>query len=77
MVHRKVRDYDESPAFSSRFQNLAGEHGRIRRADVAELCKISNDQAKRLLKSLTEKHAEFKQKGVFKGTHYIWDTNGT
>ena len=52
------------------------EHGTIRRSEVADLCKISDDRAKRLLKSLTEKHAEFKQKGVFKGTHYIWDTNG-
>jgi ATP-dependent DNA helicase RecG len=53
------------------------EHGKIKRADVTKLCKINDDQAKRLLKSLTEKYAEFKQKGVLKSTYYIWDTDGT
>ncbi|GAB6286810.1 MAG: ATP-binding protein [Methanoregula sp.] len=53
------------------------EHGKIKRADVTKLCKISDDQAKRLLKSLTEKYAEFKQKGILKSTYYIWDIDGT
>lgn len=48
------------------------EHGTIRRAEVADLCKIGDDQAKRLLKSLTKKYREFKQYGVSRGTYYVW-----
>jgi len=29
MIHKRLRDYDRSPVFSSRFQNLAGEHGKV------------------------------------------------
>jgi ATP-dependent DNA helicase RecG len=52
------------------------KHGTIRRAEVADLCKISDDQAKRLLKSISEKHEEFKMVGVRRGAHYIWKGNG-
>ncbi|MDP2796014.1 MAG: ATP-binding protein [Methanoregula sp.] len=49
------------------------EHGIIRRAEVADLCKISDDQVKRLLKSNSEKHEEFKMVGARRGAHYIWE----
>jgi len=49
------------------------KHGSIRRAEVADLCKISDDQAKRLLKSLSEIHEEFKMVGVRRGAHYVWE----
>ena len=29
MIRKRLRDYDRSPVFSSRFQNLAGEHGTV------------------------------------------------
>ena len=29
MIHKRLRDYDRSPVFSGRFQNLAGEHGKV------------------------------------------------
>ena len=48
------------------------EHGRIRRAEVAELCKISDVQAKHLLRRITGKYPQFQQKGVKRGTHYVW-----
>jgi len=48
------------------------EHGAIRRSEVAGLCRISDDQAKRLLKNLTEKHHEFRLVGARRGAHYVW-----
>lgn len=47
--------------------------GRIRRSEVASLCRISDDQAKRLLKSLSEKYTEFKMRGTRRGAHYVWE----
>ena len=29
MIPKRLRDYDRSPVFSGRFQNLAGEHGKV------------------------------------------------
>ncbi|MFA6225841.1 MAG: FaeA/PapI family transcriptional regulator [Methanoregula sp.] len=49
------------------------EHGIIRRAEVADLYKISDDQEKRLLKSISEKHEELKMVGARRGAHYIWE----
>jgi len=45
------------------------EHKTIKRAEVAELCRISSDQAKRLLKKLLEER-KIITKGQRKGTHY-------
>jgi ATP-dependent DNA helicase RecG len=52
------------------------KHGTIRRGEVADLCKISDDQAKRLLKSITEKHDEFMMEGTRRGAHYVWREKG-
>ena len=49
------------------------KHGSIKRADAAELCRISDDQAKRLLKALSEKYSEFKMRGTRRGAHYVWE----
>lgn len=49
------------------------KHGRIRRSEVASLCRTSDDQAKRLLKSLSEKYTEFKMRGTRRGAHYVWE----
>lgn len=48
------------------------EHGTIRRAEVAELCKINDIQAKHLVRRITEKYQQFQQRGSKRGTHYIW-----
>ncbi len=45
------------------------QHGTIKRADVADLCKISPFQATRLLKRLIEE-GEIARKGKGKGTYY-------
>lgn len=46
-----------------------GKHGSIRRADAAELCRISPYQASRLLKKLANAGKSF-PKGQGKGTFY-------
>lgn len=48
-------------------------HGRITRAQVADLCKISSEEAKELLKKIRERHNEFKLQGEKRGAFYIWD----
>jgi ATP-dependent DNA helicase RecG len=48
------------------------EHGTIRRSEVADLCKINDIQAKHLLRRITGKYSQFQQKGVKRGTHYVW-----
>ncbi len=48
------------------------KHGTIKRADVAELCRISVIQAKHLLHRVTEKYSQFQQRGTKRGTHYVW-----
>src|SRR5208282_4029814 len=45
------------------------EHGSIRRAEAAELCAISEDQAKRLLSSLVEE-GSLNRSGVGRGVFY-------
>jgi len=44
-------------------------HGRITRAEAAELCQLSPDQAYRLLRRLTES-ARLTRHGVKKGAWY-------
>lgn len=46
------------------------KHGSIKRSEVAELCRIGNDQAHRLLKRL-KKSGFIVQKGQTKGSFYI------
>ncbi len=46
------------------------KHGSIKRSEVAELCRISNDQAHRLLKNMKEKGI-IVQKGQTKGSFYV------
>jgi ATP-dependent DNA helicase RecG len=46
------------------------KHGSIKRSEAAELCRISNDQAHRLLKNLKEKGI-IVQKGQTKGSFYV------
>ena len=48
------------------------EHGTIRRSEVADLCKINDVQAKHLLRRISGKYSQFQQKGVKRGTHYVW-----
>lgn len=47
-----------------------GHHGRIQRKDVMELCRLSGDQASRLLVKLTAE-GRLIQKGEKRGTFYI------
>lgn len=44
-------------------------HGSIKRREVAELCRISSDQAKRLLRKLVEE-GKLQSRGEKKGAHY-------
>lgn len=47
-------------------------HGIIRRAEAAELCKISERQATYALKRIAAKHPRFKLTGERKSAHYVW-----
>jgi ATP-dependent DNA helicase RecG len=46
------------------------KHGSIKRAEVAELCRIGNDQAYRLLKRLKNSDL-IVQEGQAKGASYV------
>ena len=48
-------------------------HGRITRSEAADLCRISPDQATRLLSRLCGKHVEFKKRGELRWTYYLWE----
>jgi ATP-dependent DNA helicase RecG len=50
-------------------RSFVREHGRINRAGAAELCRISLDQAKRLLAKLVDEDV-LARKGVGRATHY-------
>jgi ATP-dependent DNA helicase RecG len=45
-------------------------YGRITRSDVVELCRVTPDQAKRLLDQLTQRGL-LRRVGVRKGAHYV------
>lgn len=45
------------------------QHGRVRRADVVELCRLSDDQAKQLLQRL-KSAGQLQQQGVRGGAYY-------
>jgi len=49
--------------------NYARQHGQIRRKDVVELCRLSPDQAYRLLKRLVKK-GRLCARGTRKGAFY-------
>lgn len=49
--------------------NYIRKHGRIKRAEAMDLCRITKDQAYRLLKRLKEA-GEIVQIGQLKGTFY-------
>jgi ATP-dependent DNA helicase RecG len=51
------------------------EHGKISRHEIANLCKINDDQAYRLLKNLVKKHPQIQSKGSGKNTFYVWVSN--
>lgn len=51
-------------------RNFVAQHGRITRQDVIELCRLTPDQAYKLLKRLCEEKIIVKQ-GVKKGASYI------
>lgn len=46
------------------------EHGQIRRQDVVSLCRVSSDQAKRLLGRLCDEGV-LERRGVRKSSHYV------
>ncbi|MEX2491215.1 MAG: ATP-binding protein [Nitrospirales bacterium] len=48
------------------------KHGRITRAEAADLCRLNGFQASRLLRRLTDKYEEFQMVGSRRGAHYIW-----
>jgi ATP-dependent DNA helicase RecG len=50
----------------------AQEHGQITRREVAELCKLSADQASRLLRRLASEHPELSLEGERRGARYVW-----
>lgn len=50
----------------------ARAHGRITRAETAELCRITGPQATRLLARLAIRHPELIRVGERRGTHYVW-----
>lgn len=47
-------------------------HGRITRAEAAELCQLSEDQSSRYLRRLAQKHTNFKMIGKGRNTYYEW-----
>lgn len=50
----------------------AQEHGQITRREAAELCKLSADQASRLLRRLAAEHPELRLEGERRGARYVW-----
>ena len=51
----------------------AQEHGQITRREAAELCKLSADQASRLLRRLVTEHSELRLEGERRGARYVWE----
>lgn len=51
----------------------AQEHGQITRREAAELCKLSADQASRLLRRLATEHPELRLEGERRGARYVWE----
>ncbi len=47
-------------------------HKKITRAQAADLCQISSDQAFRLLKKIREKFPQLKLEGSRRGAFYLW-----
>lgn len=54
----------------------AQEHGQITRREAAELCKLSADQASRLLRRLAAEHPELSLEGERRGARYVWKGPG-
>ncbi|MFZ4736273.1 MAG: RNA-binding domain-containing protein [Bradymonadia bacterium] len=54
----------------------AQEHGQITRREAAELCKLSGDQASRLLRRLASEHPELCLEGERRGARYVWKGPG-
>ncbi len=50
----------------------AQEHGQITRREATELCKLSADQASRLLRRLASEHSELHLEGERRGARYVW-----
>jgi ATP-dependent DNA helicase RecG len=50
--------------------NYVRQHGQIRRADVVELCRLSTDQAKKLLARLKSEE-RLEQRGTHRGATYV------
>lgn len=49
---------------------FAREHGQVKRAEVVKLCRLSPDQATRLLKRLVDTQ-RLVRKGTKRGTRYV------
>jgi ATP-dependent DNA helicase RecG len=54
----------------------AREHGQITRREAAELCKLTADQASRLLRRLASEHPELSLEGERRGARYVWKGPG-
>lgn len=54
----------------------AQEHGQITRREAADLCKLSADQASRLLRRLASEHPELSLEGERRGARYVWKGPG-
>lgn len=50
----------------------ARTHGSITRQQVADLCRLSLDQASRLLRKLAENRPELQLEGTGRGAKYVW-----
>jgi ATP-dependent DNA helicase RecG len=51
---------------------FAQEHGHITRSEAADLCKLSPDQARRLLRKVADQHPELVLEGERRGARYVW-----
>lgn len=50
----------------------AREHGEISRREAAELCKLSGDQASRLLRRVARDNPDLQLEGEKRGARYVW-----
>jgi ATP-dependent DNA helicase RecG len=55
--------------------NFVGQHGLIRRAEAMDLCRLSDDQAFRLLKRLVDR-GQLRAHGEKRGAYYTLPDGG-
>ncbi|HEX9596527.1 MAG TPA: hypothetical protein VF982_06575, partial [Anaerolineales bacterium] len=51
------------------------QHGKITRSEAADLCRLNQDQAYRLVRRLSVKHRQFQLRGSGRGAYYVWQEN--